>query len=44
MQNINHTLTDAAFLYRGEVEADGRIMIVDIDEKSLAALAVAVEP
>ena len=38
MQNINHTLTDSAFLYRGEIEGDKRIMIVDVDEKSLAAL------
>ena len=38
MQNINNTLTDSGFFYRGEVEGDKRIIIVDIDERSLAAL------
>jgi len=38
MENINNTLIDTAFLYRGEVQADTRIMIVDIDEQSLKAL------
>lgn len=31
-------MTDSAFLYRGELPADKRIVIVDVDEKSLKAL------
>ena len=38
MENINNTLIDAAFSYRGEEDADKRIVIVDVDEKSLKAL------
>ncbi len=38
MQNINNTLIDAAFLYRGTTPVDKRIVIVDVDEKSLQAL------
>jgi len=38
MQNMNNMLIDTAFKYRGEVPADKRIVIVDVDEKSLAAL------
>jgi adenylate cyclase len=38
MENINNTLIDSAFKYRGEKEADKRIIIIDIDEKSLASL------
>ncbi len=38
MENINNTLIDAAFSYRGEEKADRRIVIVDVDEKSLKAL------
>ncbi len=38
IKNINSKLIDSAFLYRGEVEADKRIVIVDIDERSLKSL------
>lgn len=38
LQNINNTLIDAAFFYRGPSAVDPRIAIVDIDEKSLKAL------
>jgi adenylate cyclase len=38
MENINNTLIDTAFSYRGEEDADKRIVIVDIDERSLEAL------
>lgn len=38
MKNINNSLTDSAFLYRGYAPADKRIVIVDVDEKSLKAL------
>ncbi len=38
IQNINNTLVDAAFLWRGKRVVDRRIAIVDIDEKSLRAL------
>ena len=38
IQNINNSLIDAAFLYRGNTPVDERIVIVDVDEKSLQAL------
>lgn len=38
LQNINNTLMDAAFLYRGPTPVDSRIVIVDVDERSLKAL------
>jgi adenylate cyclase len=38
MENINNTLIDSAFNYRGEKQTDKRIVIVDIDERSLLAL------
>ncbi len=38
MNNINSSITDSAFIYRGELPADQRIMIVDVDEKSLKSL------
>jgi len=31
-------MTDSAFIYRGELQADSRIVIVDVDEKSLKEL------
>ena len=38
INNINSNMSDSAFIYRGEVLADERIVIVDIDEKSLKSL------
>jgi adenylate cyclase len=38
MENINNTLIDSAFKFRGEAEADKRIIIVDVDERSLESL------
>jgi len=38
IQNINSRLIDAAFVYRGEIEGDKRIVIVDVDERSLKDL------
>ncbi len=38
MQHINNALIDYAFQYRGEKRADDRIVIVDVDERSLAKL------
>ena len=38
LANINNTLIDTSFSFRGEKAADKRIVIVDIDEKSLQAL------
>ncbi len=38
LQMVDDKLTDTLFLYRGPVPADDRIVIVDIDEKSLKAL------
>ena len=38
MKNINNTLIDSAFLYRGDLPSDKRIVIVDVDEKSLKEL------
>jgi len=35
---INSNLTDSAFLYRGTLPADKRIVIIDVDEKSLKSL------
>jgi len=37
-QKMNNNLTDNAFIYRGELPADKRIVIIDVDEKSLKAL------
>ncbi len=38
IESINSKLIDSAFLYRGKEIADKRIVIVDIDEKSLKEL------
>ena len=38
MKKINNTLIDTAFRYRGSLPADERIVIVDVDEKSLQTL------
>ena len=38
MEHLNNTLIDAAFSYRGDQASDKRIVIVDVDEKSLAEL------
>ena len=38
IKNINSNMTDSAFIYRGELQADSRIVIVDVDEKSLKEL------
>ncbi len=38
MQNLNQTLIDYAFVQRGEKRADPRIVIVDVDERSLSKL------
>jgi adenylate cyclase len=38
MKSINNYLIDQAFLYRGEKRGDDRIVIIDIDEKSLKEL------
>jgi adenylate cyclase len=37
-QNIDNRLRDLFFQFRGEIEHDDRIVIVDIDEKSLRAI------
>ena len=37
-ETINNALIDTAFQYRGNVPADERIVIIDVDEKSLQAL------
>lgn len=38
ISNINNNLIDSAFMYRGTESADERIVIIDIDEKSLGVL------
>jgi adenylate cyclase len=38
INNINNNLIDSAFIYRGIESADDRIVIIDIDEKSLQTL------
>ena len=38
LKTLDAKLVDSAFWYRGPVPADGRIVIVDVDEKSLKAL------
>ncbi len=36
--NINNSLIDQAFIFRGERKGDDRIVVIDIDEKSLKEL------